>query len=57
MSTVTCHTEGCDNNGVPLQLDLTVYDPDTGQPAGTTSTVICGPCGQPITDIQDGAAS
>ncbi len=38
--TVTCHTEGCENNGIGIEL----RDPEP--------TVICGPCSQEITDKQ-----
>ena len=49
----TCHTEGCTNAGIPLDVgDLTHTDDD-----GNTHTmgVSCGPCGQPITDVSDTA--
>jgi hypothetical protein len=52
VSTVTCHTDGCANNGIPIELDLTYTDPDTGETV-TVGGVICGPCGQPITDIEE----
>lgn len=39
MHAVTCRTEGCENEGYTLVLS---------QPG---HTIICGPCGQPITDI------
>jgi hypothetical protein len=35
---VTCHTENCLNNGIAIEI----LDPEP--------TVICGPCGQEITD-------
>jgi hypothetical protein len=35
---LTCHTEGCMNNGAPIPFE---------NPA---PTCICGPCGQEITD-------
>jgi hypothetical protein len=37
---VTCQTEGCENNGIGIELT----DPEP--------TVICGPCNQEITDKQ-----
>lgn len=40
MHAVTCRTEGCENEGYTLILT------DPGH------TVICGPCGQPIADIE-----
>jgi hypothetical protein len=51
MNTLVCHTDGCLNQDQPVQYDLAVVDPTDG----TTSyvdNVLCGPCGQPITDIQ-----
>ena len=36
---VTCHTTGCENENIAIQF----VDP--------ADTVICGPCGQEITDI------
>ena len=49
-SVVTCHTEGCDNAGIPIPLRLTEIDA-----AGVTqqiANVACGVCSQPITDIK-----
>lgn len=42
---VTCRTEGCDNQGIPLEIH---FDPNAERPQ-----VDCGVCGQPITDIDD----
>jgi hypothetical protein len=50
MSTVTCRTAGCENNGIQIELDLTFRD-DQGV-VHQVDTVICGACGQPITDIK-----
>ncbi len=50
MSTVTCHTDGCGNNGEHLEMDLEFRDED-GNVIGTIDTVYCGVCGQLITDI------
>lgn len=50
MSIVTCHTEGCENAGIPLEMTLSGVDADTGD-AWQVASVSCGPCGQPITDI------
>ena len=51
MATVTCHTHGCakENEAVP-DVPVTV----TGEDGNETpeDAVICGVCGQPITDIQ-----
>jgi hypothetical protein len=54
-STVTCHTDGCENNGIGIEMTLSFQVTDEW---GETSTVTvgsvqCGVCGQPITDIQD----
>lgn len=46
MAVLTCHTGGCTNEGAAIELDIT--DPETGQPV---DSVICGACGQPITDV------
>lgn len=35
---VTCHTKGCENENIGIEF----FDP--------ADTVICGPCGQEITD-------
>lgn len=42
-----CHTAGCDNEGVPIVIDVPLiegYDP-------LDSNIQCGPCGEPIDDI------
>jgi hypothetical protein len=46
MATLTCHTGGCGNAGVGIDADPT--NPDTGEPV---DLIICGACGQPITDV------
>jgi hypothetical protein len=51
MATVTCHTDGCGNAGIGLEVDLFWTDSD-----GTVypiDTVQCGVCGEPITDITE----
>ena len=48
MATVTCRTEGCTNRDQPIDLELT-FELD-GQ-VQTVEAVVCGACGQPITDI------
>jgi hypothetical protein len=50
MATVTCHTDGCENNGIPIEMDLTFTDDEDN--VHTVGSVSCGPCGQPITDIE-----
>ena len=42
--TVTCHTDGCMNQGIPIELE---YAEEFGVP-----DAYCGPCGQPITDAK-----
>lgn len=37
---ITCHTRGCENDGIPIELQ-----------APEDSTFVCGPCEQPITDV------
>lgn len=51
MSLVTCHTEGCRSAGKPVPMTLTYRDPDTDE-IRTVDGVICGACGQQITDIE-----
>lgn len=38
---LTCHTSGCENNGIAILFE----DP--------AELCICGPCGQQITDIKE----
>jgi hypothetical protein len=49
MYTVTCRTDGCANNGIPLDMWLQWQDEN-----GDTqvSACYCGVCGQQISDIQ-----
>lgn len=54
MSTVTCRTRGCANRGIPIDMELDYIDVDTGQTV-TITTVLCGVCGEPITDIAESA--
>lgn len=49
MTAVTCHTEGCLNAEIPIDLDLT-WEDDEGE-THNVDAVVCGVCGQPITDI------
>jgi len=51
MNTLTCHTPGCPSQGEPVQYELAVVNPVDGT-TSYVNTVICGLCGQPITDIQ-----
>ena len=47
----TCHTEGCGNADVPIDVGSLTYTDDEG--TVWESTVSCGVCGQPITDLTD----
>lgn len=49
-SSATCHTDGCANADIPLDLYLSWEDDDTGQ-TEYVSAVMCGVCGQEITDV------
>ena len=49
-ATVTCTTEGCPNEDVPLELVVGYRDEETGETL-LVGSVTCGVCGQPITDI------
>ena len=52
MSVATCHTAGCENDGIPVDVgDLTYTDEETGEEY--PMTVVCGPCGNPITDVSE----
>jgi hypothetical protein len=57
MATVTCRTEGCENNGIPLNVAHPMkIDDNTGEPTDQPVDpwqLSCGPCGQPITDISE----
>lgn len=55
MSVVTCHTEGCENADIPIEMALSYVDFDTGETV-TVDAVACGACGQPITDIKEGTS-
>lgn len=50
MSTVTCHTPGCGNADIGLEMDL---DPEMDGVTFHIDRVICGVCGQPIEDIKE----
>lgn len=50
--TATCHTEGCDNADLPIEVVCDYPDPDNpAAPLTTVSQVNCGVCGQQITDV------
>jgi YgiT-type zinc finger domain-containing protein len=48
MATVTCHTEGCENANVAI--DVTTEWTDEDGETQHVDDVVCGVCGQPITD-------
>jgi hypothetical protein len=50
MNTLVCHTVDCINEDLPVEFDLAVVDPNDGT-VSYVDSVICGPCRQPITDI------
>lgn len=54
MTLVTCHTAGCENSGISIDMNLEYVGPD-GQTT-YVSGVICGVCGQDITDIANEAS-
>lgn len=48
MVTVTCHTDGCGNAGIPIVFDFTGVPPDE-----MPNAYACGVCGEQITDVQE----
>lgn len=50
MSTLICHTRGCQNQDAPIQLNLSITDLETGQLV-YVDEVVCGLCRQPISDV------
>lgn len=52
MTYVTCHTAGCTNAGVAIDVNTTYPDPETGDPV-PVDAVVCGVCGHPIDDLQE----
>lgn len=51
MAIVTCHTEGCRSADVPVSVATTVTDEETGEERSVDG-VVCGACGNPITDVE-----
>lgn len=47
MQYATCHTDGCHNSGHAVPLDFI-------DPANPPDVIVCGACGQTITDVRDG---
>lgn len=52
MPRATCHTQGCTNAGIPVPIAPPV-DIITDEPVPPPWTVLCGACGEPITDITE----
>lgn len=52
MAHVTCRTPECGNAGHSIDIDLTALD-DEGNPTDEQMPVVCGVCGQPITDVTE----
>jgi hypothetical protein len=50
MATATCHTAGCVNAEIPIDVGEQRADPDTGELL--VWYVVCGACSQPISDVQ-----
>ena len=50
MFMVTCRTEGCENQDVPIEISSTSINPITGEVIPVVR-VQCGPCGHAITDV------
>lgn len=48
--TATCHTEGCGNEGIPI--DLGEWDTEAW---GEPGPVFCGACNTEITDVDNGS--
>lgn len=44
--TATCHTPRCENADIPIVVG---WDPEWG----STPSVTCGVCGEPITDLPE----
>jgi hypothetical protein len=51
MSIVTCHTDGCANSDIRIEMTLTYVDPETEE-TKPVDAVYCGECKEPITDIE-----
>lgn len=50
MATVTCHTPGCSNDGLPIPGIPTTWTDDDGA-THPVNSITCGGCGVPITDV------
>lgn len=49
MRAVTCHTSGCENDGITIEVQCDFDDGEGG--TFTTSAVQCGACGVLIDDV------
>lgn len=49
----TCRTPDCENNGIAVDI---VYDDLNGEMPPTPGVIMCGACGQEITDVTMGPA-
>lgn len=49
MAVVTCHTEGCENSGIPLDIETTWIDENGVEQQ--VDGIACGVCGEPISDV------
>lgn len=47
----TCHTDGCTNAGIPIDVGDLTWTDDNGQTHPVA--VSCGVCGQAIEDVTD----
>jgi hypothetical protein len=52
MTLVTCHTPGCGNAEIAIDLILNHTNPETGMTEWVDG-VACGVCGNDITDVAD----
>lgn len=54
MATVVCHTDGCGNSGIAI--DGLVHPTDEAGAPIEPWTVMCGVCGEQITDVTEASA-
>jgi hypothetical protein len=51
-----CRTDGCRNEGAPIDVgDVTGYDENGDPDPDASVSVVCGVCGNTITDVTDNA--
>ena len=51
VETVVCHTQGCGNAGIPLEMGLSWPNEETGE-TEYVGAVYCGVCGKEIRDVR-----